>query len=134
MFDDTMAKRRKKPDTGQLSPVNIAGYLLIITGIVNVPLAIWAGATMGGGLMTMPVPEAAKGVLSAFIMVCAAVVVAMSIVTIVGGYYALKRRKFMLVMIGGALGLVTLGPFCLTSFLAAAALLIVYSCKDQFRD
>ena len=129
-----MAKRRKKPDTGPLTPVSIAGFLLIITGVVNVPIAIWAGATMGGGLMTMPVPEAAKGVLSAFIMVCAAVVVAMSIVTTVAGYFAVKRRKYMLVMIGGVLGLFTLGPFCITSFLAAAALLIVYSCRDQFKD
>jgi len=132
--DDKMAKPRAKPDKGHLSPVNIAGYLLIITGIVNVPLAIWAAATAGGNLMTMPVPEAAKGVLGSFIMICAAVVVGMSIVTIVGGYYALKRRKFMLVMIGGILGLITLGPFGITSFLSIFALMILYSCKDQFED
>jgi hypothetical protein len=69
------------------------------------------------------------GLISGVIVVCAVLFVIFSIIAMLGGYFAIKRRKFGLAITGSILGIFTL----VGAIFAIPALFILILSRDEFR-
>ena len=63
--------------------------------------------------------------------ICSAYMILTAIPTVVGGFFALKRRNFPVVLVGGVFGVLSFG-FFISSVLALVALIIAAMCRDEF--
>ncbi len=116
-----------RPQTGK--PVAGGALLLVagIIGIVNIILVLTVAGQFGLFAVLALVPGAA-----AIVAVCVGLVVLFCIFAIVGGILALRRRMWGLALVGGILGLFTLGPFFISSILALVGLILVAISKEEF--
>ncbi len=62
-----------------------------------------------------------------FIYVCGTIIIITSIISIIGGIFALQRKHYGFAVVGGVAGLISLG------LLAAIALFILIIAKDEFK-
>jgi hypothetical protein len=68
--------------------------------------------------------------LQGLLIFCAIITVIFSLITFVGGYYALKRRKFTIALAGAILGIFTIGG----TLFAIIALFILIIAKKEFNN
>jgi hypothetical protein len=78
-------------------------------------------------------PYAGEALASMFI-ICGALGIIFGLMAVIGGWFAIKREKFNLALVGAILGLLTLGPYCLTSILALVGLIVLAISKDEFMN
>ena len=69
---------------------------------------------------------------SCILFACAMVAVVFSIVALIGAYFAFKRRKFAITMIGAILGIFSLG-FFIGAILSIVALFLLILSSDEFK-
>ncbi len=105
----------------------IAGILLIIAGINAI--AFW------GTVFTNPLVLGFAAVipgLAAVVLVCGAIAIILSILTLLGGVMALTRKMWGLALLGSILGLFTLGFYLVSSLFALIALILIAISRNEF--
>ena len=111
----------------------IAGIMLIIFGLINIGWQAYTIVTIeeatsqfegvGGDLM---------GFMADIVMICSIILIIFSVISILGGFFATKREKFGMAIMGAIMGLFTFGPYCLSSIVALIALILIATSKDEF--
>ena len=117
-----------KPQT--MMPM-IAGILLIVAGILSIAnwgyiLAVFATDPTAAGFMAL-IPG-----LATLVYVCGGIFIVLSIITLLGGVMALRRRMWGLALVGSILGLFIIGPFGVSSLLSLVALIILAISRKEF--
>ncbi|WP_455392987.1 carboxypeptidase-like regulatory domain-containing protein [[Eubacterium] cellulosolvens] len=69
------------------------------------------------------------GMIGGFMIICGIVILIFAIITLVGGYYAIKRQRFSLAIAGAILGIFTV----VGTLFAIIALFILIISRDEFR-
>jgi hypothetical protein len=111
----------------------IAGILLIVFGLINIGYSIYSITTIDTAMDQVgDLGGIDEEFVRNIVYVSVAVSIAFSAVAILGGYFATQRTRFVVVMIGGILGVLSGGPFCMTGITAIIALILVYMAKDEF--
>jgi hypothetical protein len=117
----------------QTSKPLVAGILLIIFGIINIGNAIYTIITVETALTEIPgIGEGELEFVKDFVYICSGIGIVLSIIAILGGYFATQRIKWPIAMIGAILALFTIGPVCLTSLTALIAIILLFMSKDEF--
>lgn len=112
-----------------------AGIILIIAGLLG--LFTWASAlaldvSMIQNVLPPESPISAEQ-LQSFLTTCGLIGAALSIFTLAGGIVAISRKAWGLAIIGGILGLFTIGPFLLGSILSLVGLILVIIARSDFQ-
>ena len=117
-----------KPQT--MMPM-IGGIMLIVAGILSIAnwgyiLAFFATDPTVAGFMGM-VPG-----LATLVFVCGAIFIVLSIITLLGGVMAMRRKMWGLALVGSILGLFTIGFFGISSLLSFIALIVLIIARKEF--
>jgi hypothetical protein len=119
-------------EKGMLSVVG--GVLILISGIMGLiigGLFLAINTTDFGGLGIPNVGDV-EGTLHNILLVCGAIFLIFGLVAVVGGFFGIMRKHFGLVILGGVLGLLAIGPYGLGSLLALVGLILVAVGKKDF--
>ncbi|MFA5101899.1 MAG: hypothetical protein WC525_01980 [Candidatus Thermoplasmatota archaeon] len=123
-------QQERKPSSIPL----IAGIFLIIAGLLG--LFTWASALALDTSMIENVLPADSPIsvdqLQSFLTTCGIIGAVLSIVVLAGGIVALKRKAWSLAVIGGILGLFTIGPMLLGSILSLIGLILMVISRKEF--
>ncbi len=133
-INDYTQDQPQQPTQPSSKPL-IAGIFLIIAGLLG--LFTWASAmaldvTMIQNVLPPESPITAEQ-LQSFLTTCGIIGAGLSIFTLAGGIVALKRKAWGLAVIGGILGLFTIGPFLLGSIISLIGLIIVATSRKDFQ-
>jgi len=133
-INDYYPDQNQQPTQPSSKPF-IAGIFLILAGVLG--LFTWASAmaldiTMIQNVLPAESPISAEQ-LQSFLTTCGVIGAALSIFTLAGGIVAIKRKAWGLALIGGILGLFTIGPFLLGSILSLIGLIIVAISRNDFQ-
>jgi uncharacterized membrane protein len=71
--------------------------------------------------------------LQSILVTCGIIGCILSIFALVGGIVAVKRKAWGLAVVGGILGLFTIGPFFLASIIAVIGLILVIISRKDFQ-
>lgn len=120
-----------KKEKGVLSLVG--GVLILIAGIMGlfmgaIFLAVNSIDFGSYGLDVGGVSDTLHNILT----VCGIIFIVLGLVALLGGFFGIQRKHFGLVILGGVLGLFTLGPYMLGSILALVGLILVAVAKGDF--
>lgn len=66
------------------------------------------------------------------VLICLSIVAIFSILSVIGGLFAIKRKNYNLTLICGFLGLLAIGPFFSSTILAFAGLFFIIKSKEEF--
>ncbi len=133
-INDYTQEQPQPPKQPSSKPL-IAGIILIIAGLLG--LLTWASAlaldvSMIQNVIPPGFPYSAEQ-LQSIITTCGIIGSVLSIITLAGGIVALSRKAWGLAVIGGILGLFTIGPLLLGSILSLVGLIIVVISRNDFR-
>ncbi|MCX6671840.1 MAG: hypothetical protein NTX92_07975 [Euryarchaeota archaeon] len=133
-INDYNPEQNQQPRQPSSKPV-IAGILLIIAGLLG--LFTWASALAIDSSIIQNVLPADSPItveqLQSFLTTCGIIGAVLSIFTLAGGIVAMKRKAWGLAVIGGILGLFTIGPMLLGSILSLIGLIIVAISRKDFQ-
>lgn len=117
----------------QTSKPLIAGILLIVFGLINIGYWIYLIVTVESAMSQFgDIGEEYLGFIRDIVVICGVFVIILSAIAILGGYFATQRTKFGIAVVGAILGLLTIGPYCLSSLVALIALILLFMSKDEF--
>jgi hypothetical protein len=133
-ISDYYPEQNQQPSQPSSKPL-IAGILLIIAGLLG--LFTWASAlaldiSMIQNVLPAESPITAEQ-LKSFLSTCGIIGAALSILTLAGGIVAIKRKAWGLAIIGGILGLFTIGPMLLGSVISLIGLILVAISRKDFQ-
>jgi hypothetical protein len=124
-------QQQRTPSTMPL----IAGIFLIIAGLLG--LFTWSSALALDSSMLQSVLPADSPIsveqLQSILTTCGFIGCILSIVTLAGGIVAVKRKAWGLAVVGGILGLFTIGPVLLGSIISLIGLIIVIISRKDFQ-
>ncbi len=113
----------------------IAGLFLIIAGLLGV--FTWSSALALDSSMLQNVLPADSPIsieqLQSFLLTCGIIGCILSIFALTGGIVAVKRKAWGLALVGGILGLFTVGPWFIGSILSLIGLILVMISKKDFQ-
>jgi hypothetical protein len=125
----------KGKDMNDSKPL-IAGILLIISGILG--LMTWIAALLiDVSMIDLSMLEAQNMTISAdqlqsIISICAIIGIISSILPILGGILSLKKKVWIAAILCSISGLITIGPFLISSVLALVSMVLLVMSKEQF--
>jgi hypothetical protein len=114
---------------------NTAGLLLILSGA----LAVLTGlGLLFTGYFNLVIHEGMHStgfgeMMVGFFVICGAVIAILAIFPILGGIMALKKKMYGLALAGSIIGLLTIGPFFVSSILSLIGLILLVKSKDEFQ-
>jgi hypothetical protein len=113
----------------------IGGIFLIIAGLLG--LLTWASAlaldiSMIQNVLPPEFPYSAEQ-LQSLLAICGIIGAILSIITLAGGIVAIRRKAWGLAVIGGILGLFTIGLMFLGSILSLIGLIILIISRSDFQ-
>jgi hypothetical protein len=124
-------QQQRTPSTMPL----IAGIFLIIAGLLG--LFTWSSALALDSSMLQSVLPADSPIsveqLQSILTTCGIIGCILSIVTLAGGIVSVKRKAWGLAVVGGILGLFTIGPVLLGSIISLIGLIIVIISRKDFQ-
>lgn len=113
----------------------IAGILLIIAGLIG--LFTWTSALAFDSSMLEAVLPPDAGItieqLQSILTTCGIIGCILSVFTLTGGIVALKRKAWGLAIVGGILGLFTIGPLFMGSIISLVGLILVALTRKDFQ-
>ncbi len=126
-----MAGPAVKKEKGVVSLVG--GVLILIAGIMGLLMAaiLLAVNSINFGSYGLDI-AGIDNTLHDILTVCGVIFLVLGLVALVGGFFGIQRKHFGLVILGGVLGLFTLGPYMLGSILALVGLILVAVGKNDF--
>ena len=112
----------------------IAGIFLIIAGLLGI--LTWSSAlaldtSMIENVLPPDTPITVEQ-LQSFLTTCGIIGCILSVFALAGGIVAIRRKAWGLAVVGGILGLVTIGPFLLGSIIALVGLILVVISRKDF--
>jgi hypothetical protein len=113
----------------------IAGILLIIAGLLGIftwSMALALDVSTLQNVLPADMPISVEQ-LQSFLNTCGIIGCILSIFALVGGIVAVNRKAWGLAVVGGILGLFTIGPFLLGSIIALIGLILVAISRKDFR-
>ena len=128
----------KKPKQLTSKPI-IAGIFLVLAGIIAI--LFWGSIVLSIGtiLETMNTPEIKEmypEIDEVFVQqelqVCGTIGIVLSIFPILGGIFALKRKQWGISIVGGIIGLFTLGFLVISPVLSLIGIILIFISKDEF--
>ncbi len=112
----------------------VGGILIIVAGVM--------GLLAGGVLVALSSADLSQyglGNVSGLdttihniLVICGAIVIILSLIVVLGGYFGVRRSHFGLAILGGVLGLFVIGPYFLGSILALVGLILVAVSRKDF--
>jgi len=117
----------------------VGGILILIAGIMGLVLGgifiVVADAVSEGGdeLSEWGIDVAGAGDLLADILVaCGVIVIILSLIVVLGGFFGIQRKHWGIVILGGVLGLFLIGPYMLATIFSLIGLILVAVSKKDF--
>jgi hypothetical protein len=133
-INDYNPEQNQQPKQPSSKPL-IAGIFLIIAGLLG--LFTWSSALAIDSSIIQNVLPADSPIsveqLQSFLTTCGIIGAVLSIFTLAGGIVAIKRKAWGLAIIGGILGLFTIGPMLLGSVLSLIGLILVAISRKDFQ-
>jgi hypothetical protein len=111
----------------------IGGAMLIVAGIM--------GLFMGGVLLAIDfddldqwgVDVAGVGdMVEDVLTVCGTIVIILSLIVVLGGFFGVMRKHWGIAVVGGVLGLFIIGPMLLGSLLGLIGLILIAVSRKEF--
>ena len=120
----------------------IAGIFLIIAGLLGI--LFWSiilafdPSMLDPSTIVLPPDspfsiEQLQSMFQSILLTCGIIGCALSIFTLVGGIVAVQRKAWGLAIVGGILGLFTIGPFFLGSIMSLIGLILVAISRKDFQ-
>jgi len=112
----------------------IGGILVVISGIFGLILGgVLAGAStmvddLFGGMVGGDIIGMVEGVLVA----CGVIWIIIGLIALIGGVFAVMRKRWGLAVLGGVFGLFTIGPYLLGTIFGLVGLILIAMSKDEF--
>jgi len=136
------------PPKPQSSKPMIAGILLIIAALMAIGMGGYIIA-VGGAVAGMPIGdymedepsvdedvaseiEAAQDTVATVVIVCGAIFLVFGILALLGGVFAIQRKKWGIALVGSIFALLSIGVFFLGSIFGLIALILIIMSKDEF--
>lgn len=117
----------------------VGGIMILIAGIMGLVLGgiliVVADAVSEGtdDLSEWGIDVAGAGdILEDILLVCGAIVIILSIIVMLGGFFGVQRKHWGLAILGGVLGLFLIGPYMLASIFSLIGLILVAVSKKDF--
>jgi len=112
----------------------LGGIFLILSGICGfvVVTALFIGSTSVGGMPGMDAVPGMADAASGILKVCGGIFAVFSIVALLGGVVALMGKMWGLSLVGGILGLFTIGPLFLGSIFGLIGLILIAMSKEEY--
>jgi hypothetical protein len=105
----------------------ISGLIGIIYGLVFVSLSSTVIDVLGGTY-----GEDVLKMLEGVLVACGVIWFIVGLIALIGGVFAIRRRRWGIAVVGGVFGLLTLGPWLIGSILGLIGLILVVISKDEF--
>jgi hypothetical protein len=109
----------------------IGGALLIVTAIM--------GLFMGAMLLAVDVSELdqygldiAGDMLEDIMTVCGTIIIVLSLIVVLGGFFGVMRKHWGIAVVGGVLGLFIIGPMMVGSILSLVGLILIAVSRKEF--
>jgi len=112
----------------------IAGIFLIVAGLLGLftwSMALALDSSMLQNVLPTDSPISVEQ-LQSILMTCGIIGCILSVFTLTGGIVALKRIAWGLAIVGGILGLFTIGPFFLGSVISLIGFILVVISRKEF--
>jgi hypothetical protein len=133
-ISDSFPDQNQQPISASSMPL-IAGILLIVAGLIG--LFTWSMALALDSSMLQNVLPADSPIsieqLQSILVTCGIIGSILSIFALIGGIVAVKRKAWGLAIVGGILGLFTIGPMFLGSIISLVGLILVVISKKDFQ-
>jgi hypothetical protein len=133
-MNDIYPEQNQQPINPSSRPL-IAGILLIIAGLLG--LFTWSMALALDSSMLQNVLPADSPIsieqLQSILVTCGIIGCILSIFALTGGIVAIKRKAWGLAIVGGILGLFTIGPMFLGSIISLVSLILVAISRKDFQ-
>lgn len=124
----------------------IAGIFLIIAGLISI--LMWIGvasldllfieSTILPELQSIPVEYSIEELntesIKELLLICGSIGFFLSIFTILGGIMSLKKQMWKMALFGGILGILSIGPIFISSFLSIIGVILIYMSRDEFQN
>lgn len=133
-INDYYPEQNEEKKTPSNKPL-IAGIFLIIAGLLG--LFTWSSAlaldaSMIENVLPPESPITAEQ-LQSFLTTCGVIGCILSVFTLAGGIDAVKRKAWGLAIVGGILGLFTIGPALLGSVISLLGLIFLVMSRKDFQ-
>jgi hypothetical protein len=133
-ISDSFPDQNQQPISASSMPL-IAGILLIVAGLIG--LFTWSMALALDSSMLQNVLPADSPIsieqLQSILVTCGIIGSILSIFALIGGIVAVKRKAWGLAIVGGILGLFTIGPMFLGSIISLVGLILVVISRKDFQ-
>lgn len=133
-IDDYYSEQSQEQKKSSNMPL-IAGIFLIIAGLLGV--FTWSSAlAMDINMIENVLPPESPitaDQLQSFLTTCGVIGCILSVLTLAGGIVAVKRKAWGLAVIGGILGLFTIGPALIGSVLSLIGLIFLVMARKDFQ-
>ncbi|MDD1768380.1 MAG: zinc ribbon domain-containing protein [Methanomassiliicoccales archaeon] len=112
----------------------IGGILVVISGLIGIVtgliLAVTASTILDalGDMYGADILQAVEGVLVA----CGVIWFIIGLIALIGGIFAIRRKRWGIAIVGGVFGLLTIGPYFIGSILGLIGLILIAISKDEF--
>jgi hypothetical protein len=124
----------QQPSSPSYIPL-VAGILLIGAGLLG--LFTWTSALALDSSMLQSVLPADAPItieqLQSILVTCGIIGCILSVFALVGGIVAVKRKSWGLAIVGGILGIFTIGPIFLGSIISLVGLILVAVSRKEFQ-
>ena len=118
----------------QSSKPTFGGIFLMMAGVIGIITWIEAQTMAMDPLYLQQLGlDISLETFSSFMLICALVGIIFSILSILGGILAIKRKNFLLTMVCGFFGLLVLGSLLSSSILAFVGLALIFISRNEFK-
>lgn len=127
----------KENDRGKSSFPTIAGVLFILAGVFS--LLTWASlfffnfASLDLSIFQQEGANITAAQIRTILNVCSTVGIVLSIFPLLGGVFAFSKKRWNIAVVGGIVGMFTIGPVFVSSILSFVGVVLIALSKDKFQ-
>ena len=119
----------------------VGGVLLILSAVIGILMAVGLmviSMNVGGVFSLLPVDlqgllgTAVGGIIQTVLLILAVAGLIISILVLLGGYFAVGRRHFGMAMVGAIFGLFVLSPYFIASIMSFVGLILIAVSHHEF--
>jgi lysylphosphatidylglycerol synthetase-like protein (DUF2156 family) len=126
--------------TNKSSMPLIAGILLIISGIIAIAFWGFAMVVLNANPEAIDIaqlqemsPDITIEQIQSMFTLCGTILCGLSIFPILGGILAIKKKMWGIALVGGILGLFTLGFLIISPILSLVGIILIFISRDEFK-
>ncbi|MFP4545490.1 MAG: hypothetical protein ACLFPN_01405 [Methanomassiliicoccales archaeon] len=128
--------REAKPQSVTTGKAGLGGALILISGILAILTGLYMAADAAAFVEMYESLSEGLGyeITTDLILAVGAITIIFGVIAVVGGYMAVKRRRWGLAVAGGVLAFFASGGFFLGTLLGLIGLILVAISRKEFRD